>query len=628
MRRPKVDSGARRLRRRKPWRTEFRARFRGSWRYSQWWAIAALGLAAMILGFIGFRDYQVAVGASASFWEVLYRDVQLFVLESGAVDDESAVPVSLQIARLLAPAVAGVALVRAFAPLFRDELQGLRFRLAGGHVVVCGLGRKGLLLSRSLREQGYRVVAIERDEDNDRIETARVAGVPVFVGDATDATTLRRAGTRGARYVVAVCGGDGVNAEIAVTTHRLLAGRTEPLVFLAHVTDPRLCALLQGHVLAAPGQGPIRLDFFNVYERGAQALLLRHPPFPDDDPPGVVPSPHLLVVGLGRLGAGLVVQAARNWSAGDHGADRRLCVTVVDLHAESKVRSLLIRHPEVGEVCDLVGVTLDVETPEFQQGALLDGDAVPVTSAYVCFDSDARSLETALVLHHRLSERSVPIVMRAVTEAGLPALLRQRTDDELQGLHAFALLDRTCDADLLLGGTTEVIARALHDVYRRAREHAGWSFGTELDETRRTDPALAPWDELPEDLRESNRDQSAHTPVKLQAVGCELEELAIWCERPFSFADDEVEALAEMEHARWVDERKRQGWLPGPRDPSGKRTPYLVAWAELSDDVREFDRAFVRSLPAILAKLGYRIVRVTPQRAADQDGSSGGPVPG
>ncbi len=610
-----VSSVERGLRPRKPGRTELRLRLRAYWSDGQWWMIGVLGFAALILGFVGLRDYATEVGGSTDFWDLLYRDLQLFLF-AGAVEVPSAINPSLQVARFLAPAVASVALLRAFAPRFRDQLQLLRFRIARGHVVIGGLGNRGFKLATSLRERGHRVVVIEQVDANDQIASCRAAGVPVFVGDATDIISLRKAGAQRAAYVVALSGDEGVNAEIAVAAHQLAAGRKQPLSCIVHVTDPHLCSLLRARYLTAPDPVPFRLDFFNTYERGAQALLLRHPPFSDVDDPAD-PPPHILVVGLGRLGASLVVQAARNWQTGKHSPGRRLRITAVDKRADQKLLALSVRHPEVQKLCDVTALTIDVPSPEFEQCTEIGPEAVePITAAYVCFDNDARSMETALVLHGRLRSREVPVVMRAGRDSGLPALLSPTLGAEFKDLHPFGLLDRTCDPDLVLGGTDEIIARALHDVYVHARLGERWEYGPERDEKERTTPSIAPWNELDESFRDANRDQAAHTAVKLAAVGCELEELADWHHQPFAFTTDEVELLAEMEHERWNVDQRRHGWKLGPRDDERKRSPYLVPWSDLPDDVKEYDREFVRGLPTILAKLGYRIVRIAPEKTS------------
>ena len=63
-----------------------------------------------------------------------------------------------------------------------------------------------------------------------------------------------------------------------------------------------------------------------------------------------------------------------------------------------------------------------------------------------------------------------------------------------------------------------------------------------------------------------------------------------------------------MEHQRWVDQRRLDGWTPGQKDIEAKTTPYLVPWDHLSEEVKELDRQTVRGLPAFLARAGYQIV--------------------
>jgi hypothetical protein len=88
--------------------------------------------------------------------------------------------------------------------------------------------------------------------------------------------------------------------------------------------------------------------------------------------------------------------------------------------------------------------------------------------------------------------------------------------------------------------------------------------------------------------------------------------------RPFT--DDEVEVMARLKHDRWVAERRRGGRRPGPRDPQRRTTPYLVPWEELAEEIREYDRLFVRQLPRLLASVGLEAHDSSPHR-------DGGDVP-
>ena len=149
----------------------------------------------------------------------------------------------------------------------------------------------------------------------------------------------------------------------------------------------------------------------------------------------------------------------------------------------------------------------------------------------------------------------------------------------------------------------ERVARAIHENYRR----------DQADRKPAGDPALAPWDKLPEGLRDSNRDQADHIVEKLEAIGCTVEAARDDGAAPFAFTPDEIERLAELEHDRWVAERRAAGWTPGPeRNVANKVTPYLVGWGELSEEVQEWDREPVRRIPELLAGVGLEIRRRAP----------------
>lgn len=562
-----------------------RARLRRVFRDSQWWVIAGAAVTAVVLGLTGFREWADASGGPVwTFWDLVYRTAQLFTLESGSVAGGEDVPTSLQVARFLAPAVMAGAVVRAVVALFQEQAQMLRLGTMRQHVVVCGLGRKGAALSRSLREHGHRVVVIEKDAENDRVLTCRSAGVPVLIGDSTDPEVLRRAGVTRAAFLVALCGASSVNAQVVTVAHEISQHRQSTLMSMAHVVEPELARLLQARFPASHAP-QVRLEFFDLYERAARVLLQRHPPFRPDDL-----QPHLLVVGLGRLGSRLVVEAARTWRLAGHGPDDRFRVSVVDPRSEERIGAMLDEHPEVADVCDL-------------QASAISSD-MQVRVAYVSLGDEAEALRTALQVHRSLKDAASLVIVRAETLEGIPALL-STAGSEFSSLRGFAMLDETCDTDLLLGGFTESLAQMLHTRYLATREVQGWRQGP-LDQAGRTHPALVPWAELPTRFKDSNRDQAAHIWTKIAYAGYELIELTSWDALDFSFTDEDVEDLARMEHDRWsAYQRRTASRLPW----RGRQHADEVSWEELPDEERDVDRAFVRSLPPLLAQLGYQIVR-------------------
>lgn len=133
-----------------------------------------------------------------------------------------------------------------------------------------------------------------------------------------------------------------------------------------------------------------------------------------------------------------------------------------------------------------------------------------------------------------------------------------------------------------------------------------------LEENRykNLDPAMMPWDELRNDFKHSNLNQADYAEKILRTVGWGVREDGDEIDLP-EFADDEVERMAELEHGRWIVERLKSGWTYGSKRVSGeKKSPYLVPWTNLPEDVKDFDRIAVREIPLCLKEAGLEVYRL------------------
>lgn len=517
--------------------------------------IAVVAVVAFLLGVAGYRAWV----PGRRFTEYVYRSLQLFILfiDPNGAPSPTEMPVVLDLARFLAPGAAFAAGIRAVLGLFGQRATRAWVRyFVRDHVVVCGAGPLAARLAVAFAGAGHRVVGVG---------TAPETGVLALSGDATDRDLLRKAGVAGARYLVVASEDDAWNADVALSARDVVAHRRRPLQCFVHVAEPRLSALLAEAALGAGGTGRLRLEFFNVWESVPPIVL-------DEFPPG----DHLLVAGAGPLGQALVMHAARRSAGG-------LRATLVGEGAAGAGRQLHERYPRLAEVCDLQTFDMAVDSPAFTPPA--------VTSAYVTGDlRDALSVARAVP--------NVTTVVLATERSGLATLVRGIVP-ESSSIVLFDVLERACRPEIVLDGTIELLAQALHAAY--VREQAG-----------RTDtPALRDWDDLPESTKEANRAQAADVGAKLAAVGCRIQAWTDWTGAGPSFTPAEIETMAQLEHDRWCRERRAEGWTAGAtRDDSRKVTPYLVDWSQLPEDVKDYDRNAVRALPELLTFAGYEIVRL------------------
>ena len=577
----------------------------------QWLLLGLAWGVAIILGVTGFTRYAAGHNLSYSLWDKLYLVIQLIPLNSGALPPR--IPLALNLARFLIPLLAGATVIKAAWELFRQQIWEARLKRLRGHVIICGLSRKGMLLANRFREQGEQVVVIEKDEKNPWLETCRKQAVYVLSGDATDGSLLRSAGVARARGLFAVCDDSGLNVEIALRAQEMVQERVgEPLTCLVNVSDPSLCALLREQE-ASLEMAPFRLEMFNVFERGARRMLQTYPAWTDQHISGNI-APRILIVGLGWMGENLLVHAARDWWNARQDNSIRLQALVVDRYARRKSESLHARYPCLGEACDLVPYEMEIHSAAFENASFLrDANGQPaVDIVYICVDSDSLGLHAALTLRRQLRDKAVKIVVRMAENSGLARLLTKGKNraTAYPNIHGFSYLETTCTPELLSVTIRDTLARAAHEDYSARQAQAGVAI-TE-------DPALQPWERLSAFYRHENYNWVDRITQLVDSVGCKIVPLTDWNAPSFQFTQDEIDQMAPMEHALWMQQRLQAGWTyaAGPKSLELKTHPDLVPWQDLSESEKIKNIHNVAAIPRALALAGFQIERVKQESQA------------
>lgn len=553
-----------------------------------YWLLMPATLVAFFLGVWGFFSYAEDTRSAS---DAIYASIRLFFLNA-APHANSHAGIALNIARFLAPTVAGWAALIALAALFRDRVQQMLIPFKRGHVVVCGLGYVGFAFVTQLHRAGYRVVVIEADDTNPQIKTCRGWGFPVIVGDAQLTPTLAAAGVKRAARLLAVTPDSVVNTEI-VTRARQLAESgpaSRQLRCLARIDDPGLCVMLR--ITESNRGDDSALDFFNTDEIGARLLL-------DQYPIDSIGQPHILVAHLDTLGVGLVTHAARRWHDERPDPTVPLLVTVVDEDAEKQVHDLLGAYPSLEQVCEFTCYPATVR--DLDRLATLDRDrrggvaaGPPISHAYVTAYRDAQTVQTALNVRQVLGP-TVPVVAALSRAYAVGDLLEDTATPTGVSLAVFRTLAETCSVELVEGGSFEAVA---HEIHRR------------YCQMQPADAQPPPWQELDDARKRSSRAQARHIGVKLRSIGCEITPLRDWQAKDFTFTDEELGTLSIMEHDRWQREKEADGWTLGPRDDRLKTDPSLVPWHELPTEIADWDTRFVKAIPEMLAAVGLQIVDV------------------
>jgi ppGpp synthetase/RelA/SpoT-type nucleotidyltranferase len=130
-----------------------------------------------------------------------------------------------------------------------------------------------------------------------------------------------------------------------------------------------------------------------------------------------------------------------------------------------------------------------------------------------------------------------------------------------------------------------------------------------MESVKPTDPSLMPWDKLDESLKHSNRDQATFCEEILKSCGYEVRAVQNSATMP-DFTLEEVERMAEMEHGRWNAERLLRGWRYGKeKDIPKKVSPWLIAWSEMPEEIKKFDRVAILNYCKLLEKAGLEVYK-------------------
>jgi hypothetical protein len=565
----------------------------------RWALVVAAGLVAFTLGFFGYREWLTGLhqhdpvtAPAPGVLDEIFDSAAMFILGSA---QGTGMPIILEIARLLAPLVVGSAALIALFSLSRDRIQQLRVPRMRDHVVVCGLGQVGTEFLDHLKQVD--VVVIESNPANPNIDLCRSRKIPVIVGDAQREQTLRSAGVQRAARLLAVGPSDAVNAEIiAVARGLAISEASTELRCLARIGDPELCALLrvQEDNLAEDSRSS-SLEFFNLDDIGARSWLKEFGVAPDER------RPHILVSRLDGLGTWLVILSAARWCADRADVTSLLWVTVVDDHAEERMRALLAQYPGVEAVCHFVYSSTSVHDMRGLAAKLAAVEAPPLTRAFVTADTDEQALETALGLHQHF-DAAKPLMVEMWQTTGVGRLISANDTGERTNITLFPSLKAACTPELVRGGSFEYFEPMAVEI------HEQWY---KLQAPGKPAPK---WQDLDESLKESNRAQARDIPVKLDKIKCYIEPINASKKSEFVFTDDEVELLAREEHKRWIRERIEDGWQPvdteEEKDRAAKKTPYLIPFDHLPVDVANYDRKAVRAIPEVLKSTGQRVVRM------------------
>ncbi|PWE17768.1 hypothetical protein DDZ18_08935 [Marinicauda salina] len=554
--------------------------------------IAATPIALAVLTLVaGVWGWSVALSGEFTGFALIenafFRTIKAFTFsdvynELGAYGE----PASLRLARWSGFLATTGTLIQIGYALLRTQVKNFQASWRRGHAVVLGDHPFARRFAEALAVRGRTVThhADAEEDDWDGVLTLRRA---VSLQQDVMQRSLRSA----ARIIVAETT-DAATAQTALTLSR---SYPETAIF-AFIKQPWLAERLN-HVSDIAVDAEHRGDRLTVVSEAAaaaRAVIARHPPFLAPDGSARAPV-HVLIAGFGALGEAIATELL---NSGAHSPGAPPMVTVVDPEARRRADGFAARHGDLSDILDLAFIEARADAIDRQGLEILRDRCArtPLHAIYAAPGEAFSPLVSALALRE-LGEREhlfdCPIFVRARNGAGLPECGPSLDYDPRQ-LIAFARWEEVIAATGLLEEDPDARAKSYHDAYRDAGS------GRDADQ---------PWEFLSEKYRVSNRRAVSHIPAKLLAAGFDIRDWvatrslspnaapALAPGEPLYRNAAELVRLAELEHVRWVIDRRLEGWRPGEKTDRARRIHGdLKPFDALTPETQSYDVRFVLAL--------------------------------
>lgn len=554
---------------------------RTHWLLGVWLAFAIIAMALACWGWYLQSGVFKATGLRR-FENAVYMTLRVFSLSDAyASATNTGGRWQLVMARWMGAMVFLSGVATAGLGLFQAQLVSLAASWRNRHVLIVGDHDMAFALAQ---EAGRWLLPTTHVTAT--VSAARRAGSLISLPRAPGEDGLAHGRADHAARVIIAEADLGESVENALRAVGRLKYAPGPTTVAVHLDDPAMAEGIH-HV-----EGGVDLFAFSEAHAVARSIMVRHPPFLLAASCGA-PAVHLLILGFDGLGQELARDAALNALGMDLG---RPHITVIDHDAAFVKRGFLHRHPEFPRICDFE-VFAHIE--EARLGSRPDRWP-PVCASYVCLRDSAVALAAAIGLREtaiRHDGLRGPIFTR-LRSGGLMCPPGGVKALETLKLYGFGGLADSSSASRALLADPDAAAKAVHENYSRIGG-----------------VTARPWEQLPEDMRASNRRVVSHIPAKLATLGFDLEP---WLalpdeERPWPPAlapgvalfrsGAERTRLAVLEHERWMADRRLNGWRQGEtRDEARKVHTDLIAFDDLSERTKAFDYAVVDWLDCYLPR--------------------------
>ncbi|MFX0033657.1 MAG: RyR domain-containing protein [Candidatus Hodarchaeota archaeon] len=612
---------------------------KGNWKTYAFLINALAGIIGFVLGYIGYFLAFDGDPVQQSPSNILFQVLRLYALQNEIIPPE----LPLEIAKFICPLSLTYLAVLTLITVFQEHFTKLRLKFFKNHIIICGLNKwtseliKSIILTTKRRKRKRQIVVISKELDNEYKAKIDDLGVIILYGNYSDAFILNKANICKAKHLIAFTEEDSKNMEIAINAKDIIKKKHKKKVkCFVHIKDQHLYSSFSKHNIFQEDSEFLEIKIYNNYTNDARVLFLSTPFEIDIDTGDKIKHPHLLIIGFGHLGESVLLQAIKMCHYAD---DRGIKITILEKKAKALEKHFLFHYPEIlsekkgweKPLTDISFLNSNFNNLKKVEAQIKYIDQNhPVTAIIICIEEETNAIKFGVDLipmlarfEAELDSEQIPIKLH------FPISVYLDENEDIFKLpsnypiSAFGLINYTCSHEIVINEMLDLIAKAIHEDYRQKQEKEKQK---EKQLPMERMPFIVEWDKLSPAIKDSNRQQADHIPIKLRALNIQIipkkqkdqyiQEMKKQGKKVTlfeGFTEKENEKLARMEHNRWCAERWINGWKYSEiRDNNKKLHPLLVPFNALTDEQQKIDWEFINNIPILLRhkSLGLELLRI------------------
>ena len=540
---------------------------------------------AVVLGTLGYRDYFHSLNTTATISDLAYLVINLFFMEFEA---KGKLPVTLDIARWLAPATLSYAVIRTLMSLIHNKIQRLKLSYFKNHAVIIGLNDRTVNVALSFKQSGIKTVVIDSDEYNQYWGALKKERITDLVANFSDGNLLQAVNIRKAAYLFVCTDSDNTNLNLLFETFGIKKSlqHTIQLQSVCQITSQPFLHALNARNLFATNHKNMATRTFNTELVTARWLLNEFGPHKYITDFSQTNTFSILITGTNSFTPELIKRLVE---IGIYGCANKIRIIFANANANDVCEQLKTTYPSIATLIDLVAVVTPIQDKghNYIKGVIEEFDP---NIMYVC---STQTDEKLLILQQlSITEKTIPIVVcETDNQSSFVWLENEFTNDT--NMHFVNINTVMNHYDNIFENKLDEIAISIHNDYVAQQIQKG--------ESIENNTSIVEWDKLPEILKDANRNQADHIAIKCQYLTGSVLPSADAVKA--ALTQETKTVLARMEHQRWIAEKKIAGWqyTSGEKSTPKKLSPSLVDWEELSQDEQQKDIDTVAQLPDLVA---------------------------